>query len=111
MKVCVAWIGKTKLAATRAGTADYLARLRGFARFAKVTGVELTGKAPQRALLRRAEGARLWLLDPAGQSFASPQFARFIEREAAGRELLFAVAGADGFEPGVQAAAAGRLSL
>ncbi|HVA63676.1 MAG TPA: 23S rRNA (pseudouridine(1915)-N(3))-methyltransferase RlmH [Terriglobales bacterium] len=114
MKLAVAWVGKTKQAATKAGTEEYLGRLRGFARFATVAGEELAGKAPEQALLRRARGARLWLLDPAGRVFTSPEFARFLEREAAAypqQELLFAVGGADGFGPEVAAAAAGRLSL
>lgn len=114
MKVVVAWLGKTKQPATRAGTEDYLGRLRGFARFAAVTGEELAGKAPEPALLRRSQGARLWLLDPQGRSFNSPAFARFLEQESAtypSQELWFAVAGADGFSAEAAAAAAGRISL
>lgn len=111
MRISIAWIGKTKLAATRAGTEEYLVRLRGFARYAKVTGVELAGKDPEGTLLRKAANTRLWLLDPGGRGFTSSEFAHFLEREAAGKELLIAVGSADGFSADVRAAAAGRLSL
>lgn len=106
-------MGKTKYAATAAGTAEYLGRLRGFSRFAAVTGVELAGKAPQRALLERAQGGRLWLLDPAGRSFSSEAFAQFLEKQAAtySQEMVLAVGGADGFDAEVKAAAVGSISL
>lgn len=113
MRLGIVWVGKTKYPATSAWTEEYLRRLRGFARFAAVTGAELAGPRPQQALLARARGARLWLLDPAGRSFDSPAFAQFLERQAAAhnQELLLAVGGPDGFDPEVAAAAAGRISL
>ncbi|HXE31557.1 MAG TPA: 23S rRNA (pseudouridine(1915)-N(3))-methyltransferase RlmH [Terriglobales bacterium] len=113
MRLGIAWMGKTKYPATVAGTAEYLRRLRGFGRFASVDAVELAGKQPQRALLQRAAGTRLWLFDPAGRSFASEAFAAFLERQTATfpQEMLFAIGGADGFDPAVRAAAAGSVSL
>lgn len=112
MKLVVAWMGKAGSPAVRAGTDEYLARLRGFRRYAAVEGLELAGKDPATALLARARNARLWLLDPAGKSLTSPAFAAWLEKEgASGRELIFAVGGADGFPPAVQSAAAGRISL
>lgn len=114
MRIRAAWIGKTKHSATRAWTDEYLGRLRGFSRWAAVTGEELAGREPQAKLLERAESTRLWLCDPSGRSFTSPDFARFLEREAAAAGnggLVIAVGGADGFSAPVQAAAAGKLSL
>ncbi len=112
MKIALVWIGKTRPAWARAATEEYLARLAGFRRLAAVEGVELSGRDPEAALLRRAEGGRLWLLDPAGKCLDSDQFQRFLAREAgAHRELLLAVGGADGFGPAAHAAAGGRISL
>ncbi|MGH9412564.1 MAG: 23S rRNA (pseudouridine(1915)-N(3))-methyltransferase RlmH [Terriglobales bacterium] len=114
LRLGLVWIGKTKSVLTRAATGEATARFAAFSRFAALRTDELAGRDPERQLLRRAEGARLWLLDPAGRAFTSTQFAAFVEREAtlhAGKELLLAVGGADGFSLAVSAAAAGRLSL
>ena len=110
MQITVAWLGKSKHAAIRELTEEYLARLRGFSRFAAVEGLELAGRDPEAALVAKAgRSAELWLLDPAGRSFDSPGFARWLERRSRG--LILAIGGADGFGPRAQAAAAGTLSL
>ena len=113
MRLTLVWIGKTRQPATALAASEYLSRLRTFSRWATVTGEELAGRDPQRALLRRARAARLWLLDPAGRAFDSPAFARFLEREAElyPQEMILAVGGPDGFSPELTAAAAGALSL
>jgi len=114
MRIRAAWIGKSKHPAACAWTEEYLTRLQGFARRATVAGEELAGRDPQAKLLERAQGARLWLCDPGGRTFTSPEFAKFLEREAAAagnREIVIAVGGADGFSAPIQAAAAGKLSL
>jgi 23S rRNA (pseudouridine1915-N3)-methyltransferase len=112
MKIAVIWVGKTRAGWARAATEEYVARLAGFRRLAAVEGVELSGRDPEAALLRRAGDGRLWLLDPTGQGLDSGHFQRFLAREAgANRELALAVGGADGFGPEVRAAAAGRISL
>jgi 23S rRNA (pseudouridine1915-N3)-methyltransferase len=113
MRLTVAWMGKTKAPYIEVGTAEYLARLRGFARWATVAGEALTGRDPQAALLRRSQGARLWLFDPAGKAYDSPRFAQWIEQQAAAfpQEMLLAVGAADGFAPEAHALAVGRLSL
>lgn len=114
MKLALAWTGKTKLPGVMVGTEEYVHRLGGFQRFAGFRAVELAGKDPQAALLRQAGGARLWLCDPAGRNFTSPEFARWLEKEATAHpqhEILLAIGGADGFSPAVTAAAAGRISL
>lgn len=116
MRITLVWIGKTRHPATAAMAEMVLGRMRAFARSgfaATVTGEELAGREPERSLLRRAQGARFWLLDPAGRSFDSPGFARFLEREAATfpQEMLLAIGGADGFPPELHAVAAGKISL
>ena len=113
MRLSLVWIGKTRQPFIAAGTSAYLDRLRTFSRWATVGGEELCGRDPLRALLRRAQGARLWLLDPAGRAFDSPAFARFLARQAEvyPQEMILAVGGADGFSPELAAAAAGKLSL
>ncbi|MGN6593961.1 MAG: 23S rRNA (pseudouridine(1915)-N(3))-methyltransferase RlmH [Terriglobales bacterium] len=114
MKLGLAWVGKTKLPGVAAGTEEYVRRLGGFQRYAAFRVVELGGRDPQAALLRDAASARLWLCDPAGRTFTSPDFARWLERESQAHpqhEILLAIGGADGFSPAVTAAAAGRISL
>ncbi len=112
MKIAVIWVGKTRQGWARAATEEYLARLAGFRRLAAVEGLELSGRDPEAALLRRAGAGRLWLLDPAGKSLDSAQFQRLLAREAgANHELVLAVGGADGFGAAARAAAAGRISL
>lgn len=113
MRLALVWMGKTKAPFVSLGTEAYLARLRGFVRGATVVGEEIGGRDLQRALLRRAQGCRLWLLDPAGRAFTSPAFARFLEQQATAfpQEMVLAIGGADGFAAPVQAAAAGRIAL
>lgn len=117
MRLALVWIGKTKAPSTTLATEELRTRLRGLARTASVNLEALAGRDPQRALLRRAQGARLWLLDPAGAAFTSPQFAAFLEHQTAtfAQELLLAIGGADGFTgddwAAVRTAAAGRISL
>ncbi|MGH9466723.1 MAG: 23S rRNA (pseudouridine(1915)-N(3))-methyltransferase RlmH [Terriglobales bacterium] len=114
LRLGLVWLGKTKSPLLRASTAEAAARLDAFRRFATLRTDELAGRDPAQQLLRRASGARLYLLDPAGRAFTSPAFAAFLARAAAAhpdRELLFAIGGADGFPPEVAAAAAGRISL
>ncbi|MGH9486467.1 MAG: 23S rRNA (pseudouridine(1915)-N(3))-methyltransferase RlmH [Terriglobales bacterium] len=114
IRLGLVWLGKTRSPLVRAATAEAAARLGAFARLATLATEELAGRDPTRQLLRRAAGARLWLLDPAGRVFTSPALAAFLQREAAAhssRELLFAIGGADGFPAEAAAAAAGRVSL
>ncbi|MGH9477199.1 MAG: 23S rRNA (pseudouridine(1915)-N(3))-methyltransferase RlmH [Terriglobales bacterium] len=114
LRLGLIWMGKTKSPLLRAATAEAVARLQAFARFATLATAELAGRDPAQQLLQRASGTRLWLCDPAGRAFTSPQFAAFLQREASAhpsREILFAIAGADGFPPAVVSAAAGHISL
>lgn len=114
LRLGLVWMGKTKSPLTRASTAEAVARMDAFRRFATLATAELSGRDPGQQLLTRAAGARLWLCDPAGRAWTSPQFAAWLEREAGahpGSEILFAIGGADGFPPPVAARAAGRISL
>ena len=113
MKLRIAWIGKTKDAATQSLTAEYLKRL---ARYIPTESAEL---ANQSALLKQLEksGARppqtLVLLDASGKQLTSEEFAEFIRehQDRGTQSLLFAVGGADGFSDEARRAASFQLSL
>lgn len=110
MRLRVIWIGKTRNAATRAWGDEYVQRIR---RFARIETEELTDREPEATLLRRAEGARLVILEPDGRSFDSPAFARYLDDQFAqdGRELILAIGGAEGFSAPVRQRAQQRISL
>src|SRR5262249_15224170 len=105
MKLRVLWIGKTRDAHLSALINDYIARIQ---RFLPVEAVETKEVRVDESKRLRAEGEKLLsaldstdrvvLLDPAGKTFTSPQFAQFIGkhmREDA-RRLTFVVGGFSG---------------
>jgi 23S rRNA (pseudouridine1915-N3)-methyltransferase len=110
MHLHVLWIGKTKTAAAQAWSADYQRRI---GRWARLETTELNERQGEAAVVRRAAGGRLWLLDPAGECCDSPGLARRLERAFAqqDRTLCFGLGPADGFTPAAIAAASDRLSL
>jgi 23S rRNA (pseudouridine1915-N3)-methyltransferase len=110
LRLRLLWIGKTKNAAAAAWGEEYLRRAQ---RFASLGHEELGPRAAQASLLRHAASGRLWLFTPGGRSLDSPAFANWLQRECTrgGKEVVFAIGGADGFSPEVIAQAAGSLSL
>jgi 23S rRNA (pseudouridine1915-N3)-methyltransferase len=110
MRLRVVWIGKTRNPAARQWSDEYLLRI---GRFAKVRAEELTEKQGEAALLKRAQGARLVLVDPAGKQLDSSQFAAFLEQqfERDTRELVLAIGGAEGFSASARGQANALLSL
>ena len=109
VKLRVAWIGKTKDAAIRSLTDEYLKRI---SRYADAQGLELASEA---ALLRQVEKSRgtLVLLDSRGKQISSEDLAAFLaEHQNRGTQaLIFAVGGADGFSDETRKSAATQLSL
>lgn len=113
MKLKIAWIGKTKSAAIRSLTEDYLQRI---SHYAPIESAELHSEA---ALLKQLEksAARtspfVVLLDSRGRELTSEQFADFLrQHQDRGTQLLvFAVGAADGFTPAARAAASETISL
>ena len=99
MKLQIAWIGKTKEAAIRALTAEYLERI---SRHVAAESHELASEA---ALLELtdARGGRtapvLILLDGRGRQFTSEEFAELLrdQQDRGTQNLFFAVGPADGF--------------
>lgn len=99
MKLQIAWIGKTKEAAIRALTAEYLERI---SRYVAAESHELASEA---ALLELTEvrGGRttpvLILLDGRGRQFTSEEFAELLrdQQDRGTQNLFFAVGPADGF--------------
>jgi 23S rRNA (pseudouridine1915-N3)-methyltransferase len=119
VKLKVAWVGKTKVAAIQALTEDYLERI---SRYAEIAGLALKDEA---AILSLARGDRpgerrgqpkerhkLILLDSPGKQLSSEELAHFLEREQIQAiPLLFAVGGADGFSDQARRQASFALSL
>ena len=113
MKLKIAWIGKTKSAAIRSLTEEYLQRI---AHYASVESAELHSEA---ALLKQLEKcvARtppfVVLLDSRGRELTSEQFAAFLRRhqDRGTQLLLFAIGAADGFTPAARQAASETISL
>ena len=111
MKLKVVWIGKTKSAAIKALTEEYIERL---SHYGTVEGSEL---ASEDALLRMVEGAKtkptLVLLDQRGRQLTSEELAEMLDaHQVRGTQaLIFAVGPADGFTQQTRHAANLVLSL
>ncbi|HYY70381.1 MAG TPA: 23S rRNA (pseudouridine(1915)-N(3))-methyltransferase RlmH [Terriglobales bacterium] len=111
MKLKVAWIGKTKSAAIKALTDEYLDRL---SHHGDIEGTEL---ASEEALLKMVNSSKtpptLVLLDQHGRQLTSEELAEMLEaHQVRGTQsLLFAVGPADGFTQQARHAANLILSL
>lgn len=118
MQVRVFWIGKTRLPGMAALTEEYTKRLQ---RYCDFQGEELReGKrnvgeftAAEASLLKRSEGAHRIALDPAGQTWSSPELAAFLKkkRDGGNRAVAFYVGGAEGFSQSFREKADLLLSL
>ncbi|MHB8733837.1 MAG: 23S rRNA (pseudouridine(1915)-N(3))-methyltransferase RlmH [Terriglobales bacterium] len=110
MRIRVIWIGRTKDEATRLWTAEYVRRI---GRFARITTDELSEKQGEAGLLQRCADLRLVLMEPGGKSLDSTQFSAYLAKlfEREGREVAFAIGGAEGFTAAARAQASARLSL
>lgn len=99
MKLQIAWIGKTKEAAFRALTEEYLKRV---SRYVSTESHEVANEA---ALLDLAESSTgrtrpvLVLLDARGRQFTSEEFAELLrdQQDRGTQNLFFGVGPADGF--------------
>lgn len=99
MKLQIAWIGKTKEAAFRALTEEYLKRV---SRYVSAESHEVANEA---ALLDLAESTTgrtrpvLVLLDARGRQFTSEEFAELLrdQQDRGTQNLFFGVGPADGF--------------
>jgi 23S rRNA (pseudouridine1915-N3)-methyltransferase len=120
MKLRVLWIGKTRDAHLNSLINDYTARIRRFLPMDVVETKEVRADESKRV---RAEGEKLLstldstdrvvLLDPAGKTWTSPQFAEFVGkhmREDA-RRLTFVIGGFSGVSEDVTRRAEVRWSL
>jgi 23S rRNA (pseudouridine1915-N3)-methyltransferase len=115
MKIRIAWIqaksAKEKSAATQSLTAEYRQRI---SRYSAIETHELRDEAALLKMLGKSGTAPLLvLLDSRGRELSSEEFAKFIDdKQTRGTaQLLFAVGGADGFSPELQARADFQLSL
>jgi len=97
VKLKVAWIGKTKSAAIKALTEEYLDRLSHY------SDIESTELASEEALLKMVDASKtaptLVLLDQRGRQLTSEELAEMLEaHQVRGTQsLIFAVGPADGF--------------
>ena len=113
LKLKIAWIGRTKEAAIRSLTAEYLKRI---SRYAEVEGLELRDEATVLDLAAgKSQGKQrhsLVLLDPGGKQVSSEELAKFVQDQMnRAVPVVFAVGGADGFTAEARKAASARLSL
>jgi 23S rRNA (pseudouridine1915-N3)-methyltransferase len=107
VKLQIAWIGKTKEAAFRALTEEYLRRI---SRYLPAESHEM---GSEDALLELTEGASgrtrpvLILLDARGRQFTSEEFAELLgdQQDRGTQNLFFAVGSADGFSDKARRAA------
>ncbi|HVP52129.1 MAG TPA: 23S rRNA (pseudouridine(1915)-N(3))-methyltransferase RlmH [Terriglobales bacterium] len=111
MKLKVVWIGKTKSAAIKALTQEYLDRL---SHHGDIEGLEL---GSEEALLKLAESSKtpptLVLLDQRGRQLTSEELAEMLEAHQlrGTQSLIFAVGPTDGFTQPTRHAANLVLSL
>jgi len=99
VKLQIAWIGKTKEAAIRALTDEYLTRI------SRYVGAESHEMNSEQALLDLAAGTTgrtapvLILLDARGRQFTSEEFADLLrdQQDRGTQNLFFGVGPADGF--------------
>jgi 23S rRNA (pseudouridine1915-N3)-methyltransferase len=99
VKLQIAWIGKTKEAAIRALTAEYLERI---SRYVAAESHELASEATLLELTEARSGRTtpvLILLDGRGRQFTSEEFADLLrdQQDRGTQNLFFAVGPADGF--------------
>ena len=99
MKLQIAWVGKTKEAAIRALTDEYLKRI---SRYVGTESHEMQSEAALLELTDSASGRTapvLVLLDGRGRQFTSEEFAELIrdQQDRGAQNLFFAVGPADGF--------------
>ncbi len=111
MLIRLLMLGKTRRPEIRALLDDYSARIR---RFADLEMQELRPDSP--AALRRIElapGATVVLLDAAGKSYSSEQFARWMGacRDRGAREIAFLCGAAGGFPDALSRRATMKMSL
>jgi 23S rRNA (pseudouridine1915-N3)-methyltransferase len=120
VKIKIAWIGKTKEAASASLTEEYLKRI---SRYVPVEGVTLRDEAALLEMCGRSKGtsggtksgakSTLVLLDSRGKQFSSEEFAKFLGdyQDRNPLPLIFAVGAADGFSEAARAAAQHTISL
>jgi len=114
VKIKVAWVGKTKEAATTALTEEYLKRI---SRYIPVEGVTVRDEADLLAKFgasgNKGTKATLVLMDSRGKEFSSEQFAKFLGdyQERNPLPLVFAIGAADGFSDEARSAARQVISL
>jgi 23S rRNA (pseudouridine1915-N3)-methyltransferase len=112
VKLCIAWIGKTRNTPIQSLTAEYLKRL---SRYGAIDALELAGEA---ALLKAAKRSGrtqpvLVLLDQQGKQLTSEEIANFLEyhQSHGTQELIFAIGPADGWSSSTRAEAQQILSF
>lgn len=107
MKLQIAWIGKTKEAAFRALTEEYLRRI---SRYLSAESHELTSEDALLELAGDTSGRTrpvLVLLDGRGRQFTSEEFAGLLrdQQDRGTQNLFFGVGPADGFSDKARGAA------
>ena len=111
MKIHLVMLGKTRRPEIRALMDDYVARIGRFAEM-QVTELREDSAASVRKLALDS-AATVVLLDDAGKSQTSAQFAKWLgeSRDRGAREIVFLCGGAEGFPETLRRRATQKLSL
>jgi len=111
MKIQLVMLGKTRRPEIRALMDDYVARIGRFAEM-QVTELREDSAASVRKLALDS-AATVVLLDDAGKSQTSAQFAKWLResRDRGAREIVFLCGGAEGFPETLRRRATQKLSL
>jgi 23S rRNA (pseudouridine1915-N3)-methyltransferase len=111
MKIHLVMLGKTRRLEIRALMDDYVARIGRFAEM-QVTELREDSAASIRKLALDS-AATIVLLDDAGKSQTSAQFAKWLgeSRDRGAREIVFLCGGAEGFPEALRRRATQKLSL
>ena|ERR1700676_5045205 len=110
MRIRLLLLGKTRRPELRALLDDYVKRV------GRHSPIEITEVRDESAALKRLDADRaatVILLDAAGRSFSSEDFAKWLgeQRERGTRELIFLCGDAPGFPEGLRKRAHQKLSL
>jgi 23S rRNA (pseudouridine1915-N3)-methyltransferase len=111
MKLRLIMLGKTRRPETRALLDDYASRIR---HYSPIEIAELReASAASLRKLRLESATAVVLLDASGQSFTTPEFARWLgrHRDSGSRELVFLCGDAGGFPAEYRSAAREKISL
>ena len=109
MKITLICIGKIKEPYLREGIYEFTKRLTKYCSFEILEIKDSTPAKESQQILTKMEDAYVIVLDRAGKSFSSEQFASFLQKSE--KPLVFVLGGPEGLSPAVKQRAHLQLSL